>query len=410
MNDYSGSMSNHLDQHDMKDELAALANVQVLHFDDLTKLLSFEDYEASCERLSSLLDRHSIRVDCTFERKVPSSISRSRSRTLVAHYRWEVQRIPFMDRQQEQKFCMGFDFLWRRLMSAREAAGFAPEDVDKQPGLYENPCAQCGPGRLRICFGCAPANLGDDNRERLRLRTKEFIQVRNELIERNLYIVFRLLERYRGVGIPEEDLIQEANASLFKAVEGFDFTRGVRFKTYGSYWVNQAFLNAIYNQSRTVRVPAYIQKAMKKINDAASTVGSSTYDRDALAQVSGVPVELVASALTGNRFTLSLDKSLDDDQGTRMVDLVEDADAGVDLESIEDSHLSTHLQEAMELLGPREQLILRMRYGMDGEEVKTLAEVGSELKISLERVRQIQKAALAKIRTGAKRRMLEQYA
>ena len=126
-------MSNHLDKRDMKDGLAALADVQVLHFDDLTKLLSFEDYEASCERLSSQLDRHGIRVDCSFERKVPSGISRSRSRTLMAHYRWEVQQIPFMDRQQERQFIMGVDFLWRRLKATRESAGFALEDANKQP-------------------------------------------------------------------------------------------------------------------------------------------------------------------------------------------------------------------------------------------------------------------------------------
>ena len=116
----------------------------------------------------------------------------------------------------------------------------------------------------------AHIELDPDQRARLRDRTQEFVAARNELMERHLGIVFRLLERYRYSGVPIEDLIQEANYSLFKAVQGFDFTRGVRFKTYAGYWVNQAFLAAIYNQSRTVRVPAYIQKAMKKIHDASN--------------------------------------------------------------------------------------------------------------------------------------------
>lgn len=385
-----------------------LSDVEILHFDDLTALLDFEDFERSSQNLLRRMDEYEIQVDCSFERK-PVTPRRSRSRAPEAYYRWEVQRIPYMDREQERRFCMGVEFLWMRLKRARSAAGFSPEDVEKQPGLKDHPCENCGPDRLRICFGCAPSSLSAELRSRLRLRTKEFIQARNELIERNLHIVFRLLERYRSVGVPVEDLIQEANASLFKAVEGFDVSRGVRFKTYGSYWVNQAFLNAIYNQSRTVRVPAYIQKAMKKINDAATSVGANTFDQDALSRETGIPVEMVGTAMSGNRFTLSLDKSLDDEQGTRMVDLVEDENAGIDFESIEESRLSFHLEEALGHLSSREQLILRMRYGLEGEAIQTLAEVGDKLGISLERVRQIQKAALSKIRHGSKRDSLEQY-
>lgn len=379
---------------------------ETLPFEELCQRLEVEDFDLRARRLIRKLDRDEVRIFFHFRRK---DLAPARSRDLLQRYRWEVQRIPVMDREEELRFCMGVELLWRRLQRARRAAGFSAAQVEVQPGLEDHPCPECQPGRLRTCFGCAPAELPGPTRERLRHCTREFVLARNELIERNLHIVFRLLERYKRTGVPVEDLIQEANQSLFKAVEGFDFTRGVRFKTYASYWVNQAFLNAIYNQSRTVRVPAYIQKAMKKINDATGAVGGGLFDQERISEVAGIPVDLVDTAITGNRFTLSLDRALDDGEGTRMSDLVEDETAVLDYDSMEESRLGEYLHEALDALSPRERLILQLRFGLDGERVHTLAEVGQRLEISLERVRQIQKAALVKIRRGSQRDLLEQY-
>jgi RNA polymerase primary sigma factor len=258
-------------------------------------------------------------------------------------------------------------------------------------------------------MGCAPIELEADLRARLRDRTQEFVAARNELMERNLAIVFRLLERYRYSGVPIEDLIQEANYSMFKAVRGFDFTRGVRFKTYAGYWVNQAFLAAIYNQSRTVRVPAYIQKAMKKIHDATSGRSFGLENVEAISEKSGVPIDLVRSAMVGNRYTLSLNKAVDED-GSEMVNLVEGEDAAADPDFREAESLAAHLHEAVGRLSEREQRVLSQRFGLEGEPMRTLAEVGADLGISLERVRQIQKAALDKIRKGEEGALLAQYA
>ncbi|MCH2100793.1 MAG: sigma-70 family RNA polymerase sigma factor, partial [Planctomycetes bacterium] len=328
---------------------------------------------------------------------------------ILTVYRREVATIPHMDRAEELQFIMGIELLWRRLKAARRAAGFSQEEVERYPGTDDLRCGTCPPGRQRVCMGCAPIELDSELRARLRDRTQEFVAARNELMERHLGIVFRLLQRYRYTGVPIEDLIQEANYSLFKAVQGFDFTRGFRFKTYAGYWVNQAFLAAIYNQSRTVRVPAYIQKAMKKIHDASNGRSFGTENVDAIAESSGVPIDLVRSALVGNRFTLSLNKTVDED-GSEMIDLVEDVNASVNPDFNEQALLSGHLQEAVERLTEREQRVLKQRFGLSGEPPRTLAEVGAELGISLERVRQIQKAALDKIRTGEEGKLLAQYA
>ncbi|MFQ5750006.1 MAG: sigma factor, partial [Planctomycetota bacterium] len=230
-----------------------------LPFQDLVHLLEVEDFDSRVERLLAELDAARTPIDCRFPRSGRPAATRP-SRSLLGQYRSEVQRIPLMNRSEEVRFCMGVEFLWRRLRKVREEAGFCPDLLNHHPGLGGGEFGKCGQGRVPGPggFGCVSADLEPGIRTRLQFRTEEFLAARNELIERNLHIVFRLLERYRGVGVPKEDMIQEANQNLFKAVEGFDFTRGVRFKTYAGFWVNQAFLNAIYNQSRTVRVPAYI--------------------------------------------------------------------------------------------------------------------------------------------------------
>ncbi len=383
-----------------------------LPFQELIQGLEVEDFDARVERLIVELDASATPIDCFFLRSGNPSASRP-ARSLLGQYRSEVQRIPLMNRSEEVRFCMGVEFLWRRLRKVREEAGFCPELLDHHPGLGGGEFEKCSQGRVPGPggFGCVSSDLDPGIRTRLGLRTEEFLAARNELIERNLHIVFRLLERYRGVGVPMEDMIQEANQNLFKAVEGFDFTRGVRFKTYAGFWVNQAFLNAIYNQSRTVRVPAYIQKAMKKIHDAAGSVEAGLADQEGISRESGIPIELVGTAINGNRFTLSLDKVFDREEGSRVLDLLPDSEAGPDYSSREEGALlGFRIKEALEDLNPREQTILQLRFGFKGGRPHTLAEVGARLNISLERVRQIQKAALAKIRKGRRRSLLEQYA
>jgi RNA polymerase primary sigma factor len=377
-----------------------------MRFQDLIEELEVDSFEQKSRQIMRRLDAGGTSVQFHFPRgQAPSS----RDSNALAMYRREVAIIPKMEREDEIRFCMGVEFLWRRLQKARRAAGFSKTEIEVYPGTENVNCSSCPPGRELVCMGCAPLDLSQELRQRLRARTSEFVIARNELMERHLYIVFRLLQRYRYSGVPVEDLIQEANFSLFKAVRGFDFTRGVRFKTYAGYWVNQAFLTAIYNQSRTVRVPAYIQKAMKKINDASNGQVAGVHDVVAVSKDSGVSEDLVRNALVGNRYTLSLNRAVDED-GSQMVDLVEGEDAARPPEFQEQARLSNHLEQAVARLSSREQLVLRSRFGLGENAPGTLAEVGSRLGISLERVRQIQKAALEKIRNSDGGRLLSEYA
>ncbi|MBL7008640.1 MAG: sigma-70 family RNA polymerase sigma factor [Planctomycetes bacterium] len=378
-------------------------------FDDLIEGLTVANFDREAPRLLSRLDRSHTRVVFDFKRKTTTGGSRRVSP--MSWYRQEVLSIPSMDRQPELRFCMGLELLWRRLQKARRAAGFTKEDAARYPSQACVECPTCPPGRERVLSGCIKLALDPDKKERLRRRHEEFVSARNELIARNLFIVFRLLDRYRKVAVAPEDMIQEANMSLFRAVEGFDFTRGVRFKTYAGYWVNQAFLNAIYNQSRVVRVPAYIQKAMKKIHDARGAVEGDLADTAGLARETGVTPELVESAILGNRFTLSLDKTIDHESGARMVDLFEGDLPEEPLPDLgERARLGHLLGSAIAHLSDREQTVLRLRYGLGTGRAETLAAVGQKLEISLERVRQIQKTALEKLRSGESSPLLEQFA
>ena len=378
-------------------------------FSAVAEGLDFDDFDASCKRVARRLDKHHLSIDMTFRRKEESKAMLGRGK--LAWFRAQVKRVPVMDRQEELAFTMMVEFLWRRLKTARRACGFSKTEVEQYPGVDDERCVACPPGRELICKGCAPRSLSAGKRARLRARTHEFIAARNELMERNLHIVFRLLEKYSRVGVPVEDMVQEANNSLFKAVQGFDFLRGFRFKTYAGYWINQAFLNAIYNQSRTVRVPAYIQKAMKKMRDAVESAGDSTlfFNPHELAQQAGMTEELVKTALKGNRYSQSIHRKIDSDEACEMLDLFDGGDASSAPDFKEDVLMLRHLGQAMGRLTEREQSVVRMRFGLGGEEPCTLSEVGAALGISLERVRQIQRISLEKMRAGDHAQSLQQF-
>ena len=376
-----------------------------LTFSDLAGMLQMEGFDASAGALIESMRLAKTEVVFDFERQEASSEGYG----ILGDFQREVSRVPIMDRPEELHFAMALEILWLRLQDARQRAGFSEEEIARYPDVTDTRCLQCAPGHELECFGCSPDSCSEELRAEIRQYTYELVEARNEMVERNLYLVFHLLHRYRHVSVPAEDLVQEANESLFRAVEGFDFRRGLRFKTYATYWVNQAFLNAIYNQSRTVRVPAYIQKAMKKIRTVADKVEGGFHNIDAIAEKADVDRDLVINTLNRNRFTLSLNAVVDSEQGSEMVELIESEDAAETPEFGEEAAMVGHLEDALERLSQREREVVRMRFGLGGIGIRTLSEVGRKLGISLERVRQIQRVALEKLRGGDTGRLLEQF-
>jgi len=377
-----------------------------IQFDDLIERLHEDSFDSAAPALIQQLNANAVNVLFDFQRLPAQELPKGRR----SSFRDEVTRVPTMTRKEEISFAMGIELLWMRLQEARRQAGFSEEEVSRYPDINDTKCLNCLPGDQLDCFGCSSETCSETTRVDLRDRTYELVAARNEMVERHMHVVFHLLEKYRHVSIPNEDLIQDANESLFRAVEGFDFRRGFRFKTYAAYWINQAFLNAIYNQSRTVRVPAYIQKAMKKISAVVGEVDGGVHNVDEIADKAGVDRKLVISAMNRNRFTLSLNRVVDTDEGNEMVEIIPGKDEAEQPELGESSAMAEYLGSAVEGLSEREQEVVKMRFGLDGVGRKTLSEVGSCLGISLERVRQIQRSALDKIRGGDLGTKLEQFA
>ncbi|MGH7151377.1 MAG: sigma-70 family RNA polymerase sigma factor [Planctomycetota bacterium] len=367
-----------------------------------------ERFPGVADRLIRRLDRAGTRI--AFERspllEVPAGGTDSSSRdSALTTFRAEIAEILPMDRKEELRLARRFDFVRRRYRRALDSAGLLPLQTPRSEAraFFDGACDHEGD---RGNPGCLFASVPPATAETLHARRAEVEEARNEMVARSLYLVLRLAPRFRGLGVPFLDLVQEGNASLFRAVEGYEWWRDVRFSTYATFWVNQAFLSLLYRTGRTVRVPAYIQKAMKKINAARS--GEPNAAPEEIAGVAGLGVDFVKNVLAGNKYSLSLDREVGREEGEnhRFLDLLEDPRPGVDLEGIEELRLGDRLRETMEVLSARERLVVELRYGLNGAPTHTLGEVGKILGVSLERVRQIQEVALQRMRGERGRRLL----
>jgi RNA polymerase primary sigma factor len=242
-------------------------------------------------------------------------------------------------------------------------------------------------------------------------RWMELHALRCEMVERNLYLVLINVERYAHTTASRMDLVQEGAAALFRAVDGFDWRRGLLFRTYAVHWLNQAFRSYLYNFGNTVRVPVYLQKAMKHINQAVERLGDRRASAEQIADEAGLGEGLVSAALTAARSTHSIDTPVGDEEDglplREVLDLAVEEDPYTT--KLEDISLESGIAQAMDRLSERERYVVRMRFGIGEEREHTLAEVAQELGVSLERVRQIQVRAISKMKTPSLRKAIDPY-
>ena len=222
-------------------------------------------------------------------------------------------------------------------------------------------------------------------------------RARQTLIEKNLKLVVSVAKRYRGYGLPFEDLIQEGNIGLMKGVEKFDPDRGFRFSTYATWWIRQAVQRAVADKSRTIRVPVHagdkIRKLVRTQNELYAQHGRDPTDEEVAERLEW-SMDAVREAKEAVPEAMSLDKPLSSEAGASSLgDLIEDElasdTAGLVIREAE----GTWLVEAIRGLPPRHRQVLVRRYGLDHRAPATLAELGGELKMSRERVRQLQRQA-----------------
>ena len=324
----------------------------------------------------------------------------------VKVYLKEIGRVPLLSGDEEIRLALD-------ILDGNKAIEEKKEKFAKICEIEED--KELSNDERRICLTQTKDALPTE--ERIELRNLETAirkgeRAKQRLSEANLRLVVSIAKRYVGRGMQFLDLIQEGNLGLIKAVEKFDHTKGFKFSTYATWWIRQAITRAIADQARTIRIPVHMVETINKVKKVSSQLlhqNGHEPTADEISEALDMPVEKVREIMRVAQEPVSLETPIGEEEDSHLGDFIPDEDAPVPAEAASHTLLKEQLSTVLGSLTPREEKVLRLRFGLEDGRPRTLEEVGHEFEVTRERIRQIEAKALRKLRHPSRSKKLRDF-
>ena len=287
------------------------------------------------------------------------------------------------------------------------------EGIELEPGMGADGVAIDDPVKVYLKeIGRVPL-LTPDEEVDLAVRISNGDEAaKKRLSEANLRLVVSIAKRYLGRGMQFLDLIQEGNLGLIKAVEKFDYTKGFKFSTYATWWIRQAITRAIADQARTIRIPVHMVETINKVRKVSSQLlhaNGREPSAEEVAEELDMPVDKVREIMRVAQEPVSLETPIGEEEDSHLGDFIPDDDAPAPADAASHTLLKETLSSVLDSLTPREEKVLRLRFGLEDGRSRTLEEVGKEFNVTRERIRQIEAKALRKLRHPSRSKKLKDF-